>query len=71
MQEEQLLNPKYFNTGGKRKRKKKKKITHPIQKMESFEGIWSLPAGSETHVLLIHFRAFWIYFFATHTNSNC
>lgn len=64
MQEEQLLHPKYFNSG-----EKNSYLSHSKTRKTSKES-GNLPAESETYVLLIHFRVFWIYFLATHANNK-
>lgn len=66
MQEEQLLNPKYFKLKKKKTKQtnpkhSKQTITHPIQKKEKLQRNQNLPAGSKTPMFLIHFRARWIY----------
>lgn len=64
MQEEQLLNPKYFKLKTNKQtnpKHSKQTITHPIQKTEKLQRNQNLPAGSKTPMFLIHFRAWWIY----------
>lgn len=63
-QGEQLLHPKYFNSGGI-----KSYLSHSENRKGSKKS-GKLPSESETHMLLIHFRAVWIYFFAAQTNSK-
>lgn len=50
-------------------KKKKSYLSHSENRKASKES-GKLPAESETHGLLIHFRVFWINFFAIHTNSK-
>lgn len=49
--------------------KKNSYLSHSKTRKTSKES-GNVPAESETHVLLIHFRAFWIYLFATDANSK-
>lgn len=69
MQEEQLLNPKHFNSGGK---KKKKSITYPIQKMEKLQrNLGTLQLDLKLTCSLLTSGRFGSTYFATHAKAPC